>query len=264
MNFFAFESAAKRYSTGRPYFHPLVIEHVGKLLALREPVARALDVGCGTGLSAVALESLARRVYGMDAATAMLARAGRSSGVRYVAGVAESLPFDDDCFDLMTLSQVCHWLDRERFFAEARRVLRPAAWLVIYDAYFSAQMIQNPEFQSWYRMDFRERYPTPPRARLTFSGEDSTSEPFQLRGHEQLQHTFTFTPRRLVDYLLTQSNVIAAVECGAEEIKGVRRWLGRSVKPFFAGSIDADFVFNLVVWRLQSKKRLTKRNRKGR
>ncbi len=258
MNYFGFASAAERYSKGRPFFHPLVIEHVKKLVSLQKPVARALDVGCGTGLSAVALKTLARTVVGLDAAPAMLAHAPRDKRIRYIAATAEHLPFGDDRFDLMTLSQVCHWLDRERFFAEARRVLRSSAWLIIYDAYFSSEMIANPEFQAWYRREFRVRYPTPPRARLTFDGEDATTAPFQLRGEEQLQHAFTFTPRRLVDYLLTQSNVIAMVECGAEDIKEVRRWLEKSVEPFFAESNEADFVFNLAVWRLQSKKRLTK------
>jgi ubiquinone/menaquinone biosynthesis C-methylase UbiE len=263
MNYFAFESAAERYARGRPFFHPLVIEHVKKLLSLRLPVARGLDVGCGTGLSAVALKHLARKVVGIDAAPAMLARAPRDARIRYLAATAEQLPFGNDRFDLMTLSQVCHWLDRERFFSEARRVLRPAAWLIIYDAYFSSEMIANPEFQAWYRTEFRARYPTPPRARLTFKGEDATTAPFGLRGEDHLQHAFTFTARRLVDYLLTQSNVIAMVECGAEDIRAVRRWLEKSVEPFFAESNEADFVFNLAVWRLQSKKRLTKRRPKG-
>lgn len=37
----------------------------------------------------------------------------------------------------------------------------------------------------------------------------------------------------LVNYLLTQSNVIAAVEQGSESIEDVGSWIHSSVKPFF-------------------------------
>ena len=42
-----------------------------------------------------------------------------------------------------------------------------------------------------------------------------------------------FTPPQLISYLLTQSNVIAAVEQGREAIEDVARWLLQSVSPLF-------------------------------
>jgi predicted TPR repeat methyltransferase len=60
INYFDPKSAAERYAKGRPYFHPQIINRIQAYLSLTEPVARALDVGCGTGLSTIALKAIFR------------------------------------------------------------------------------------------------------------------------------------------------------------------------------------------------------------
>jgi SAM-dependent methyltransferase len=63
MNYFGHETAAERYAQSRPYFHRLVIERIRGLLKLEGPVRIALDVGCGTGQSALALAEIALAIY---------------------------------------------------------------------------------------------------------------------------------------------------------------------------------------------------------
>ncbi|MDX6695057.1 MAG: hypothetical protein QOF02_2660 [Blastocatellia bacterium] len=252
MNFFAHTSAAERYARGRPYFHPFVINRFRELVALAAPLALALDVGCGTGLSSVALKEIAGRVVGVDAAPSMLAQAPRAARLSYAVSLAEQLPFAANEFDLLTLSQVCHWLDRERFFAEARRVLRPSSWLMIYDAYFSALSSENPDFQTWHRETYLQKYPSPARSWFSLPADDAEALGFELRKAERLPHAISFTREQLVEYLLSQSNIIAAVEDGAEEIDEVRRWLAQELKPFFADRDEVDFIFNVSIWYLQS------------
>lgn len=253
MNFFGFKSAAERYHKGRPFFHPIVIERVREFLSLTEPLERALDVGCGTGLSAVALKEIASRIVGMDAAPSMLAHAPQDARIAYVVAVAEQLPFREQAFDIITLSQVSHWLDRKVFFAGARRVLCPGRWLIAYDAYFSAQTIEHTDFQKWHEGVYLKNYPSPPRAPVALAAEDVAGTGFQLCKEERLQHTISFTVEHLVEYLLTQSNVIATVEGGTKEIGEVRDWLTKNVRPFFAGHAEAGFLFNVPIWYLQSK-----------
>lgn len=254
MNFFAFKSAAERYAAGRPYFHPFIINRAKELLSLTEPLALALDVGCGTGLSTLALKEIANSIVGVDAAPSMLAQAPRDARIAYVVSRAEQLPFGERQFDVMTLSQVCHWLDRERFFAEAHRVLRPAGWLIIYDAYFSTMATANQDFQTWHRDFYLKRYPSPARSWFSLSADDALAVGFRLHTAERAEHTISFTLEGLVEYLLTQSNVIAAVEGGTEELPEVRRWLAESIKPFFAGGHhEAGFLFNIPIWYLQTQ-----------
>jgi SAM-dependent methyltransferase len=252
VNFFSAKSAAERYPKGRPYFHPIVIERIKKFLSLKEPLPRAIDVGCGTGLSTIALKEIAREVVGVDAASEMIALAERDARIEYFVASAEQLPFRDGGFDLMTLSQAFHWLDREKFLEEARRVLRANGWLIVYDNYFLGRMEENADFHEWFQENYPKRFPAPARARLAFSEEDSENAGFHLLGHEQCPNSTRFSLTGLVDYLLTHSNVIAAVEYGVEDINEVRRWLTENIKPFYKELAEAGLIFNGLIWYLQS------------
>lgn len=251
MNVFNSRSAARRYIEGRPRYHPIVIERIKKFLSLDEPLPRALDVGCGTGFSTIALKEIAREIYGVDASIEMLALADRQARIKYFVAAAEQLPFAEAVFELVTVSQAFHWLDHERFLTEAARVLCADGWLVVYDNYFSSEMQENAAFQRWYQEEFRGKYPPPQRKWPPFTGEDSVSENLRLIGEEYYQNRINFTVASLVDYLVTQSNVIARVEYGEQEISDVRRQLINSIKPLFGKRAEASFLFNSPIWYLR-------------
>jgi SAM-dependent methyltransferase len=254
MNFFSYKTAAERYPQGRAFFHPLVIERIRAFLSLKKPVACAIDVGCGTGLSTIALKEIAEKIVGVDASLEMVRLAERDASIEYLIAEALELPFSKDAFDLMTLSSAFHWLEREKFLKESRRVLRRGGWLVVYDNYFSGQMQkENAAFQAWYSGSYLQRYPPPARAKLSFTEEDSGNEGLHLAGHEQYQNRLRFSIEGLTDYLTTQSNVIAAVEGGDEEIDEVRSWLKRTLQPLFGDSKELSFLFGGPVWYLQKR-----------
>jgi ubiquinone/menaquinone biosynthesis C-methylase UbiE len=87
------------------------------------PIARTLDVACGTGFMT---RHLRGEVTGLDQSDAMLeVAAGQVPEATFVQGDALDLPFDDGAFDrLFTSYFYCHLEedDRERFLSEARRV----------------------------------------------------------------------------------------------------------------------------------------------
>ncbi|MBC7909042.1 MAG: methyltransferase domain-containing protein [Pyrinomonadaceae bacterium] len=251
MNYFSPKSAAERYAKGRPFFHPLIIGRIRQLLSLTGALPRALDVGCGTGLSTVALQEIAGKVVGVDASPEMLAHAPRRAGLNFCMASAEKLPFSEGKFDFITLSQVFHWLDREKFFAEARRVLRRRGWLVVYDNYFSDRMDENEEFRDWFREFYLKKYPSPHRPWASFTTEETLEEGFELISQEMHENTQNFSLTALVDYLMTHSNVIAAVEGGDEAAEAVRASLIERIEPYFAGRDEAGFLFKAPIWIMQ-------------
>ncbi len=180
LNYFESRSAAERYASSRPYFHPLVIEKVRNFLGLCEPITLALDVACGTGQSTVVLKEIASRVVGADVSREILIRAPREAGVRYVEAPADDLPFADGSFRLVTIALALHWFERWRFLAEARRVLEPYGWLIIYDNGFYGEMKENPKHERWYREGYLVCCPSPPRNEETLTDDECRKHRLRL------------------------------------------------------------------------------------
>lgn len=233
LNYFESRNTTERYAGSRPYFHPLVIRKIKDFLRLREPVSRALDVACGTGQSTVALKEIALQAVGTDTSREMLARAPCEAGVRYVEAPAEDLPFEDGAFGLVTVALALHWFDRSRFLAEARRVLGSSGWLVVYDNRFLGEMKENSEHERWYREDYLARYPSPPRNKEPLTEDECREHGFRFVERESYANEVSFSVEELASYLMTQSNVVAAVESGAESSESVHAWLVSSLTPMF-------------------------------
>lgn len=230
-NHFSSKNAAQVYAKGRPYFHHQVIRWVNAFLNLEKPVPRALDIGCGTGLSAVALKEIANNIIALDISYDMLATAPRDRHIYYINTTAENLPFAAASFDLLTVSSAFHWFDKKRFVKESRRVLRPGGWAIIYDNYFTACAEKCPQFTHWYREVYLKRYPTPPR-HTAFKPEDWKDTELLFVGEEPYENIVSFTCDRLIDYLLTQTNIISAVENGRDSFGGVVKWLRKELEQF--------------------------------
>lgn len=253
MSYFAYQTAAERYATNRPFFHPLIIAKAKEYLQLKQPLDHALDAGCGTGQSTIALIAVAQQITGVDVSQEMLALArlhNTSPTVTYIQAPAESIPLPDASVDLVTVSLAFHWFDRARFLNEAYRLLRPGGWLVIYNNAFTGHMHEDPAFEQWMNEHYLRRYPNPPRNNQSCTGEDAIVSGFQFLHQEHYTNNITFTVEELVAYLMTQSNIIAAVEQGVETITSVRAWLAGQIAPYFTGA-DRTFMFGGYIWYLQ-------------
>jgi ubiquinone/menaquinone biosynthesis C-methylase UbiE len=93
----------------------------------------ALDVGAGTGRLSVTLLRRGAKVTALDVSLKMLEKLHKKNPlIKIVEGDAESLPFEDESFDLVTAAfVVVHLKTPETFFKEAERVLRPGGELII-------------------------------------------------------------------------------------------------------------------------------------
>lgn len=96
-----------------------------------------LEVACGSGPGLRYLASQARSLEAGDYSPEVLARAkdhlGESVSLRVFD--AQQIPFPDASFDAVLIFEALYYVpSAERFFAEARRVLRPSGVLLIVNA----------------------------------------------------------------------------------------------------------------------------------
>ena len=108
-------------------------------LARVGPGQTVLDVATGTGEQAMAFAAASATVTGLDIAPAMLARARRKNRracLSYVEADASALPFEDDRFDVASVSFALHEMPANlatRVLREMGRVVRRAGRIVVVD-----------------------------------------------------------------------------------------------------------------------------------
>ncbi len=123
------EQIAYHYATYRPPLHQLILDEA---LSNRQ-FTTGLDIGCGTGYSAIALLSHCQQVQAVDNSQPMLDRAVQDPCITYHLGRAEELPVADRSVDVVTFAGVLSYLNAPTVTAELKRVSRPKSLIIPYD-----------------------------------------------------------------------------------------------------------------------------------
>jgi SAM-dependent methyltransferase len=161
-----FAELAPQYDAARPQAPAELAEVLRQWAQTAEP--DVVDLGAGTGLSAVlwigrarqvtavepgeAMRTIALRRFGLGAdkpsgilgssaaaprtavpGEAAAAAPARQTAVTVAAGSAEASGLPDACADIVTASQAMHWFDPGRALPEIARILRPGGVFAAYD-----------------------------------------------------------------------------------------------------------------------------------
>jgi len=225
------ERLAAAYACDRPPVH----EHILRSARLARRAERALDVGCGAGLSTAALAPLARRVIGLEPIAAMLAhRRAIAPQAGFIIGRAERLPFAAASFDLVTAAGSLNYADFPSALAEIARVLTPDGTFLLYDFSTGGRSVTGDELERWFA-SFERRFPWP-----------TGWQPLDVRelaladyGLELLDFTAVETrlPMDLdayLRYMLSETNVEDSIASGACSQEEARDWCLTTLEPLFA------------------------------
>lgn len=127
-----YDLAAKYYDEKEKYLNSF---EQNKLLPMLGDVSdkKVLDIGAGTGRLAVYLQNRGADVTALDVSEKMLEIVKRKNKkVKTVIGNAESLPFDDNYFDIAVAAfLIVHLKDPAKFFDEVYRVLKDDGIFVV-------------------------------------------------------------------------------------------------------------------------------------
>ena len=117
-----FSKQAADYAIFRPRYPRELFDYLRTIAPTRQ---LAWDCGTGNGQAAVGLASEFDRVIATDASEKQIANAQPHEHVEYRVAPAENSGIESETIDLIMIAQALHWLDLDRFYAEARRVLKP-------------------------------------------------------------------------------------------------------------------------------------------
>jgi ubiquinone/menaquinone biosynthesis C-methylase UbiE len=117
-----FSGHAARYRDARPTYPAELWQWLASQCAEHKTV---WDAACGNGQAAIALVEHFDDVFASDASHAQIAHAIAHPDIQYRHEPAEECGLSDATADLVVIAQALHWVDRGRFYAEARRVLKP-------------------------------------------------------------------------------------------------------------------------------------------
>jgi SAM-dependent methyltransferase len=188
-------------------------------------VPRALDLGCGAGLSTEPLLSMARQVTGIDPAPRMaLAASLNYPGARFVNACIEQLPFPPRAFDLVCAAGSLNWSDLDAVLPLIAALVAPGGWFLLYD--FGPGLL--PGRAAAWRALFSRRYPFPPARAIS-----PDSLPDEIDGLTRLYRRpfeveLVCTRDFYLEYALTETNVQDAIERGTPEA-GIRAWCAETL-----------------------------------
>lgn len=124
------QETAEHYAAYRPCLHQYIIK---KCLYPKSAFSLGLDIGCGTGQSALALAHFCEKVIGIDPSEDMLQKAMPHAKVTYAHCNGTDLYFSDNCFDVITFAGSLYYAKSQELLNETLRVCNSEARIVIYD-----------------------------------------------------------------------------------------------------------------------------------
>lgn len=239
-NPFSDETMAAGYAAARPAVHPLVLARLAAWLG-EWRAARAVDLGCGAGMSTRPLLGLSSTCIGVDPAASMVRTAARLlPQARFAVASAAALPFPAASVDLIAAAGSLNYVgDLQAVWPELLRVLTAEGRLAVYDFSPARAFDGDASLDAWFDA-FTHRYPYPPRQAIPLSPAivADRAAGFRVVRAEEFALPLDLTHAQYVAYMLTETNVQDAVQRGVR-VNDIRHWLADSLAPLFGAQARA-------------------------
>jgi len=204
-----FSGQSKDYARFRPRYPDNLYEFLVKQVKARDAV---WDCATGSGQAAFDLARHFKTVYATDASAAQIGNAQQAPNIKYSVAPAERSGLADACADLVTVAQAVHWFDRDRFFLEARRVMKPGAVIACWA--YGHLTPDEPELRRLTDKVSREILGPywDERARLVWDGYETMAFPFADIKAPEFYLTSSWTLPELIGYFTSHSATQAFIK----------------------------------------------------
>ncbi|WWE59969.1 class I SAM-dependent methyltransferase [Parasalinivibrio latis] len=121
---------SKHYAAYRPPIHQMILNaNLSSLPSFHVGV----DVGCGTGVSTVALSEYCQTVRGVDPSESMIGQTLGTDRISYSVGTGENIPAENGSVDIITFAGSLSYAKSEALVEEIKRVCAKNATVLVYD-----------------------------------------------------------------------------------------------------------------------------------
>lgn len=128
-NIESFSLNLELYAKHRPQYPDELFSFLGDICERHDC---AWDYATGNGQAAVSCANHFQLVEATDISPEQIRHCIVHPKVHYGLSPAEHTAFNDRSFDLIMVAQAIHWFDKDAFFKEAERVLKPKGILAVW------------------------------------------------------------------------------------------------------------------------------------
>lgn len=200
-----FSGHAGSYARARPRYPAALFSW---LATQCEATRVAWDCATGNGQAALALVDHFEKVVATDASETQIANAEPHPHVSYRVGPAEHSGLPDDSIDLVTVAQALHWFDHERFYVEARRVLKPGGVIAAWGYHLTRVSPEIDRIIDVFDQQIVGPY-WPPERRFIDSRYSDLPFPFKRMDVPEFSMALEWNRQQFLDYIGTWSSVQA-------------------------------------------------------
>jgi SAM-dependent methyltransferase len=226
---FSFGRIATEYDDVRPEYAPEALERAQEVLGLTAS-SRVVDLAAGSGKLTRSLANRFEEVVAVEPNDEMRAvLAGRSAGIRVLAGTAERMPLPDDSADAVFVGDAFHWFDGKAAVAELARVVRPGGGVaLLWNHWWSdgddrTVNTLEPAFPAEAQALFDEIYVSSGRAAARAEMADPLAAfagaPFGPLVEEAFTRSERLTGKEVVDLFATVSAAASLPPAAREQLK---------------------------------------------
>lgn len=189
-------------------YRPSYQREIYELLASHAPARDiAWDCGTGSGQAAISLSKYFARVIATDSSKEQLANSRPHERVEYRLATAENSGLPDASIDLVTAANAAHWFDRDIFYKEARRILKPQGVIAVWRFDFHKAGIPGIDEQI-YRLseEILDEFWAPNVKRVRGHNYDDVAFPFEEIAIPEWTHSVEWSLDELLGYFNSWSS----------------------------------------------------------
>jgi len=125
-----FSEQSTEYAKYRPRYPDELFEY---LSSITNEHKKAWDCAAGNGQAALSLTHYFDEVIATDASEKQIQNATGHPKIKYMVASAENSGIESNSVDLLTVATAIHWFNLAKFYAEAKRTLKPEGTLAIWN-----------------------------------------------------------------------------------------------------------------------------------